>query len=438
VSALTLPAELARERTERLRPPQPSQETPPAPATPSRPPQGLALRLGKRAAHRVLGPKGVAWLRVHVLRPDALQEALRRSEEGLRRVGELEQQVVSMQHRAVELELTQTRVEAATVNLELLKGEVRSIAQALDDLGMAIAPATGLAGAGARLSELRERVNGLDRRLRTVMSAPPTPSDERPVTPQGGDADQGRATVPGTAPQSTLFDYAGFERRFRGDPEVVVAEMAARYLDLLVANPPVVDIGCGRAELLELLTSRGVEAVGVDTDPSLVAEARDRGLDARLVDGNAFLRDSRPGSIGAIIATHLVEHLELDDLVEFLDLAASRLRPGGVLIAETPNPAALIVLGNSYILDPTHVRPLHPSLLSFLCEGAGFRDVRLRFYAPASDYHLQPVRDPAAPAWIAQVNEAFAKLNSVLFGHQDYAVIATTAPAAEGTAEGEQ
>jgi hypothetical protein len=109
-----------------------------------------------------------------------------------------------------------------------------------------------------------------------------------------------------------------------------------------------------------------------------------------------------------------------------------------VLIAETPNPAALIVLGNSYILDPTHVRPLHPSLLSFLCEGAGFRDVRLRFYAPASDYHLQPVRDPAAPAWIAQVNEAFAKLNSVLFGPQDYAVIATTAPVAEGTAEEEQ
>ena len=104
-----------------------------------------------------------------------------------------------------------------------------------------------------------------------------------------------------------------------------------------------------------------------------------RALDAPLVDGNAFLRDSRPGSIGAIIATHLVEHLELDDLVEFLDLAASRLRPGGVLIAETPNPAALIVLGNSYILDPTHVRPLHPSLLSFLCEGAGFRDVRLSF-----------------------------------------------------------
>jgi hypothetical protein len=52
------------------------------------------------------------------------------------------------------------------------------------------------------------------------------------------DADEGRATVPGTAPQSTLFDYAGFERRFRGDPEVVVEATYGWYwvVDLLQAN----------------------------------------------------------------------------------------------------------------------------------------------------------------------------------------------------------
>ena len=430
MSSLGLPAELDRERTERLRPSPPAPQPEAIPARPPGPRRRLALRLGRWAAYRVLGPPGVARLRAHVQAPQTVQDALRRGEEGLRRIGELEQQVASMQRRAVELELLQARLDAATVNLELLKGEVRSLEQALDDLGMAIAPATGLAGAGARLSELRERVNGLDRRLRMALSAPPTPPDRRPVTAHGGDADQGQAT----APQSTLFDYAGFERRFRGDPEAVADELAARYLDLLAPNPPVVDIGCGRAELVELLTARGVEAIGVDTDPSLVAEARGRGLDVRQVDGNAFLRGRRPGSIGAIIATHLVEHLQLDDLVELLELAASRLRPGGVLVAETPNPASLIVLGNSYVLDPTHVRPLHPSLLSFLCEGAGFRDVRLRYYAPASGYHLQPVRDPDAPPWITQVNDAFAKLNSVLFGPQDYAVVATTPPAAAATA----
>jgi SAM-dependent methyltransferase len=448
VTPLALPGELSRDKTDRLRPPPTDQaeaEAAPEPAPVARAgPRRRALRLAKGAARRVLGERGVDKLRGY-LRVD---QALRQSDESLRRTAELEHQVASMQRYALEAELVQAEAHAASVNLELLKGEVRSVIQTLEDLGMAIAPAAGLAGAGERLSELRERVNGLDRRLRSLQAGA-VDSQARPASgsatlPPGG-AEPGTGLVQGApgqpgppeagpgpaAPSSALFDYVGFERRFRGDPGVVAAALAERYLDLLVANPPVVDIGCGRAELVELLARRGVEAIGVDTDPSMVAEARDRGLDVRLVDGTSFLRGREPGSLGAIIATHLVEHLEFADLVELLDLAATRLRPGGVFIAETPNPTSLVVLGNSYILDPTHLRPLHPSLLTFLCEGAGFRDVRLRFHAPATDYHLPMIDDPDAPPWTKRVNDAFAKLNSVLFGPQEYALIATAAPAAE-------
>jgi SAM-dependent methyltransferase len=408
------------------------------------------MRLAKRAVRQLLGERGVDKLRGY-LRVD---EALGMGSESLRRTAELEQQVASMQRYALGAELVQAEAHAASINLELLKGEVRSVIQTLEDLGMAIAPAAGLAGAGERLSELRERVNGLDRRLRSLQSQVAVDNRSRPPSgsatlPPGG-AEPGAGPVqgaPGQAgpvqgaseadPETALFDYVGFERRFRGDPQAIAAALAERYLDLLVANPPVVDIGCGRAELVELLAKRGVEAIGVDTDPSMVAEARDRGLDVRLVDGNSFLRGREPGSLGAIIATHLVEHLEFADLVELLELAATRLRPGGVFIAETPNPTSLVVLGNSFILDPTHLRPLHPSLLTFLCEGAGFRDVRLRFHAPASDYHLPMIDDPDAPPWTKRVNDAFAKLNAVLFGPQEYALIATAAPAPDG-ATGEE
>jgi SAM-dependent methyltransferase len=425
---LALPGELSRDKTDRLRPPPPDQATEevapePAPAPVARPgPRRRAVRLAKRVAHRVLGERGVDKLRGY-LRVD---EALRMGGESLRRTAELEQQVASMQRAALEAELVQAEAHAASVNLELLKGEVRSVIQTLEDLGMAIAPAAGLAGAGERLSELRERVNGLDRRLRSLQAQAAAPVQSAPV--QSGPA---AAAPAAAAPSSALFDYVGFERRFRGDPEAVAAALAERYLDLLVANPPVVDIGCGRAELVEMLTRRGVEAIGVDTDPSMVAEARDRGLDVRQVDGSSFLRGREPGSLGAVIATHLVEHLEFADLVELLELAATRLRPGGLFIAETPNPTSLVVLGNSFILDPTHLRPLHPSLLTFLCEGAGFRDVRLRFHAPATDYQLPMIDDPDAPPWAKRVNDAFAKLNSVLFGPQEYALIATAAPATE-------
>jgi SAM-dependent methyltransferase len=439
VTPLALPGELSRDKTDRLRPPQPDQvpeeEVAPEPApvavaapAPVAGPRRRAVRLAKQAARQLLGERGVDKLRGY-LRVD---EALRMGSESLRRTAELEQQVASMQRYALGAELVQAEAHAASINLELLKGEVRSVIQTLDDLGMAIAPAAGLAGAGERLSELRERVNGLDRRLRTLQAQATTPASAAPAPAPPAAAGSVQA-----APSSALFDYVGFERRFRGDPEAVAAALAERYLDLLVANPPVVDIGCGRAELVEMLAKRGVEAVGVDTDPSMVAEARDRGLDVRQVDGNSFLRSREPGSLGAIIATHLVEHLEFADLVELLELAATRLRPGGVFIAETPNPTSLVVLGNSFILDPTHLRPLHPSLLTFLCEGAGFRDVRLRFHAPASDYHLPMIDEPDAPPWTKRINEAFAKLNQVLFGPQEYALIATAAPATDG-ATGEE
>jgi SAM-dependent methyltransferase len=353
--------------------------------------------------------------------------------EALDRVGAVEEQLELRESRRRSVERLIGDMHATAVNQELLKAEVRSVVEALEELGMAIAPAAGLGGAGARLSELRERVNGLDRRLRALTS-PPRPADgasaavpTASAAPEGGSA--------GGA-QTTLFDYVGFERRFRGDPAAISAQLADRYLERLAANPPVLDIGAGNAGLVEHLTERGVQAVGVDTDPSMVAEAQARGLDVRLMEGTAFLRSQPPGSLGAIIATHLVEHLQLGELVELLELAASRLKPGGVFITETPNPASLIVLGNSYALDPTHVRPLHPSLLTFLCEGAGFRDVRLHFYAPATDYHLPLIDDPEAPPWAGRVNEAFEKLNHVLFGPQDYAIVATAAAAPGEQGEG--
>jgi SAM-dependent methyltransferase len=348
----------------------------------------------------------------------------------LHRVDELEREFAPLTQALVEEEVLASavggEVEATRVNLELLKGEVRALEHTLDEFGMAIAPATGLAGVGARFAELRERVNGLDRRLRSQQPAGNQQSTGE-VRDPGRPAGNGEAAA-AAAPQSALFDYVGFERRFRGDPAVVSRDLESRYGDLLAANPPVVDVGCGRAELVAWLTARGIEAIGVDTDPSMVAEARGRGLNIRQQDALSFLRECPARSLGSILATHLLEHLQLDDLVQLLELAVSRLRPGGIFVAETPNPASLIVLGNSYVMDPTHVRPLHPSLLSFLCEGAGFRDVRLRFYAPAEGYHLPLVQDPEAPSWVESVNIGFGRLNEVLFGPQDYAVVATTPP----------
>lgn len=321
------------------------------------------------------------------------------------------------------------RLDAAEINAELMKGELAAFRLTLDGFGHSIAPAAGLPGVAARFAELREQVNALDRQLRAA------------ARPTIGEPDAVRAESPSptspanspTAPPTSGFDYVGFERRFRGDSETVLATLADRYDALLRDHQPVLDFGCGRGELVGALHERGIVAEGVDPDPGMVEEAQGHGRAVHRGDGIEYLRAQPVGSLGSVISVHVVEHLVLDQLVELLELAATRLRPGGVFVAETPNPSSLIVLGNSYILDPTHVWPLHPSLMVFLAERAGFRDAQIRFYSPAEDYHLAPIdAGPDAPEWVAQINTALERLNHVLFGPQEYALVATTPPSASG------
>lgn len=393
----------------------------PPPTSPAAPPTPSAKARAKRVIRGVMD-RSLGWY----VRQAADAAVAERATQLHRLGGQLERIMDQRDELAglpVNFELLKGEVNslhATTINLDLLKAEVREVKATLESLGQAMAPGTGLAGAGARLAELREKVNAVERRLRREQRAPTPAAPGAPVA----------AAVAGTTDpaQSELFDYVGFERRFRGDPEAVIAMLDERYGDVLAADPPVADLGCGRGELLEVLARRGVEVLGCDTDGGMVAEARARGIDVEQADALTFLRQRPEGSLGSIITTHVFEHLQLDYLIELLELAASRLRPGGVLIAETPNPASLIVLGNSYILDPTHVRPLHPSLLTFLCEGAGFREIQLQFHSPAEDYHLPLVSDSAAPAWVQTVNTAFEKLNRTLFGPQEYAVLARTPP----------
>ena len=322
------------------------------------------------------------------------------------------------------------RMGELEINAELMKSELAAFRASLEDLGQAIAPAAGLPGVPSRFNELREQVNALDRQLRAAArpTVDATPSTATPAS--GASTPTAGSPTAAVSPTGSSFDYVGFERRFRGDSDVVLRTLSERYASMLADHQPVLDFGCGRGELVEVLTTLGIEATGVDPDGGMIEEALGHGRSVHLGDGLEYLRSVAPHSLGAVISIHVVEHLPLPVLVELFELAAQALRPGGIFIAETPNPMSLIVLGNSYILDPTHVWPLHPSLLTFLAERAGFRGVDLAFYSPAESYRLTPISQPDdAPAWVSEVNVALERLNDVLFGPQEYALIATTPPA---------
>ncbi len=171
--------------------------------------------------------------------------------------------------------------------------------------------------------------------------------------------------------------YKAFEDRFRGSRESIKERLKV-YLPLiepltqLSPEPVALDLGCGRGEWLELLEENGFGAVGVDQDPQMLQSARDRGLRVYQDDAIDYLKTSPEDAAVLISGFHIAEHLPFEVLMELVTQSLRVLRPGGLLILETPNPENIAVGSNTFYTDPTHERPLPPSLLSFLPEYAGF------------------------------------------------------------------
>ena len=211
---------------------------------------------------------------------------------------------------------------------------------------------------------------------------------------------------------------------FEDLPRWAVEESGKRlgvYLgDIPVGEGPVVDIGCGRGEWLELLKGKGIPAYGVDNNPEVAARAATRGLDVRTENGLDHLRAVGERTVNTVTAFHVAEHLPLDVLIELIDLSLAALRPGGKLILETPNPANLSVGSTTFWLDPTHIRPLPSDLLAFLVESRGFTDDEVR---PLSRSEL-PIEVPAEGG-DPVVAQLAGVVNRYLGAAADYAVLAT-------------
>src|SRR4051812_2095582 len=185
------------------------------------------------------------------------------------------------------------------------------------------------------------------------------------------------STVAAQPAAAALPDYFAFEAKMRGS----TADVGGRqrpYVDDFRDAAPVLDVGCGRGELLGLLRDAGIDARGVDADADMVAYATGEGLDVEQADALAYLEAQPDGSLGGIFAGQVVEHLPPAVLFRFLELAAQKLRPGGLLVAETINPLSPLAL-RAYFADLTHAQPLVPETLAMLAKQAGFPNVQTRF-----------------------------------------------------------
>jgi 2-polyprenyl-3-methyl-5-hydroxy-6-metoxy-1,4-benzoquinol methylase len=231
-----------------------------------------------------------------------------------------------------------------------------------------------------------------------------------------------RERLPGCAVDA-WYSEDHFTAFFRGSSD----DLRSRYIDLakeFIGCDPVVDLGFGRGEFMDLLTELGVEVRGVEPDPQLVASARGRGLDVESGLAVEYLRSVEPASLGGIVMIQVIEHLSPQQVIDFVALAAEKVRPGGKVVLETINPASLFTYAHAFWVDPDHVRPVHPNYLEFLFREAEFARLSIEYRSPVSEAEaLVPLAgdDPQTKL----VNENFQRIGALLFGAQDYAIIAT-------------
>ncbi len=307
-------------------------------------------------------------------RIDAIQEW---ATEAMNELRESSQQSRRATERiAHELGNVTTRIDATDASIAETQSQLR-------DTDARAAVANAIAGGAMDGFESVNRVTGelVDKTRFTYdeLTAQPYMADESVLhyTDAQGRVRLGYRDGPGAAPV-----YAGFEDLFRG-PESLIRDRQRPYLDVIGRRGPVVDLGCGRGEMLQLLAEAGIEAVGVDLDEAMVDRAR---VFADVHHGDAidFLIKQDDGSLGAIFSAQFIEHLPTSRLPELLDVARAKLRPDGVFIAETVNPHSPRAL-KVFWIDPTHRQPLFPETMLALCRVTGFAAARVMFPLGSDD-----------------------------------------------------
>jgi 2-polyprenyl-3-methyl-5-hydroxy-6-metoxy-1,4-benzoquinol methylase len=300
---------------------------------------------------------------------------------------------VSLRRAEAEDARVVTRVASRGIRGRLQRvaaGPLAEVQQAFNGTILRLADALSM-----RVDAVAKRAEAAERRVAEL--------EERLLRLERGDEGGRLRTIASQPRQDAIPDYFAYETRMRAPAEEIRGRQRP-YVELLRGHAPVLDVGSGRGELLQLLQAEGIEARGVDADADMVAFSRGAGVNAQHADLLEELVATSDASLGAITALQVVEHLPPPALFAFLTEAARTLRAGGLLVAETINPASPAALRH-YFADLTHAQPLVPETLELLARQAGFGSVEIRFLN-------QPEQHPDT------------RISEQLFAALDYALIA--------------
>ena len=126
----------------------------------------------------------------------------------------------------------------------------------------------------------------------------------------------------------------------------------------------------------------------------MVGRSREKGHEVEQADGLEYLAAQPDASFGVIFAAQVIEHLPYERLLGFLRLAERKLKPDGLLIAETVNPHPLNAF-KAFWLDLTHAQPIYPEVAVTLCRLHGFGSAHVFFPGGSGDYEEDRREQPA-------------------------------------------
>jgi 2-polyprenyl-3-methyl-5-hydroxy-6-metoxy-1,4-benzoquinol methylase len=228
-----------------------------------------------------------------------------------------------------------------------------------------------------------------------------------------------------TSPGSEEARYFFFEERFRGTREWVKEKLAG-YVKYFKTGSggPVLDLGCGRGEFLELLKEAGIPAKGVDSNQAMVKKSLEGGLDVSQGDLIEFLISQPENSLGGIFCSQVIEHLPASVLLGMLEAAFARLKTGAPILLETVNVSSVFALTQVFTRDLTHITSVHPETLQFMLNACGFKRPEIFYTSPVPA--VQQLKLFTKPENEAQeiFNHNMTKLNHLLFAPLEFAIYA--------------
>jgi 2-polyprenyl-3-methyl-5-hydroxy-6-metoxy-1,4-benzoquinol methylase len=196
--------------------------------------------------------------------------------------------------------------------------------------------------------------------------------------------------VPSQAPQATeprrlAARLEPFDSYWQAPKDVekgfksFTAYYKANYLARMPENrdASILVVSCGPGYLVKMLREHGYRNVlGIDSDSSKVEHARRHDLPCETARAFEFL-ETRTNAYDVIIPEQELNHLTLDETVEFLVLCRQALKPGGRVIVYAMNGANPFVGSENLSHNIDHFYNVTEYSLQQILELAGFRDIRV-------------------------------------------------------------